>query len=175
MVLMKHLLLIFFSFIAMSSFAGTAYMTHEEFLHKSFGSITPVSKTLWLTTSTKTIAEDIVKRPISQLRFRYWQLNNTTTWVLDEIGKEQPITIGIKIDKGEVTSVDILQFRETRGYEVRFPFFTKQFKQARLLTNFTLSQAIDGISGATLSVSAVKRSVQLALFLDQQVSINEHQ
>ena len=49
---------------------------------------------------------------------RYWQSGSRTAWVLDEIGKEQPITTGIIVENGKILSVDVLAYRESRGAEV---------------------------------------------------------
>ncbi|WP_069472977.1 FMN-binding protein [Candidatus Marithrix sp. Canyon 246] len=73
-------------------------------------------------------------------------------WILEEIGKKKPITTGIVINKGRIERFKVLIFRETRGWEVCYPFFTNQFK-GNSLNNFS---HIDGISGATLSVRALK-------------------
>lgn len=56
-------------------------------------------------------------------------------------------------------------FRESRGFEVRYPFFTDQFRGARLREGLDLDREIDGISGATLSVRALTKLARLALLL----------
>ena len=94
-------------------------------------------------------------------------MGNKTAWVINEIGKEQPITIGVVVDGGKVDFVDILTYRESRGYEVRHDFFTRQFKGAALKGD-KLTNRIDGISGATLSVWAVTNVSEWALYLHAQ-------
>ena len=84
---------------------------------------------------------------------------------MDEIGKEQPITVGIVINKSKVSKVEILAFRESRGWEVKYPFFLKQFLGATLKGNNQLDKNIDGITGATLSVRAVRKLSRIALLL----------
>ena len=68
----------------------------------------------------------------------------------------------------------ILIFRESRGWEVRHDFFTAQFTGATLDEDRTLDRPIDGISGATMSVSAVTRLARVVLYLDRHVSASEH-
>ncbi len=63
----------------------------------------------------------------------------------------------------------MLEFRESRGWEVRYPFFTDQYHGAGLAEHGAIDRRIDGITGATLSVAAVNRVVRLALMLDEQV------
>lgn len=60
-----------------------------------------------------------------------------------------------------------MEFRESRGWEIRYPFFTRQFSQLRLTDSGSLSHGIDAISGATLSVKAATRTANLALVLDE--------
>ena len=70
----------------------------------------------------------------------------------------------------------VLAFRESRGWEVRYPFFTDQFKGVGLTDGHALDKAIDGISGATLSVRALEKLARLALYLhDQAVARHDTQ
>ena len=81
-----------------------------------------------------------------------------------------PITVGVVIDGDEIFNVSILEYRESRGGEIRYPFFTRQFQQAGLSVEgrYGLDKTIDGITGATMSVRALKKIATLALFLHRQ-------
>ncbi|MEH6529369.1 MAG: FMN-binding protein, partial [Porticoccus sp.] len=108
------------------------------------------------------------------LRVRYWRLGTKTVWIMEEIGKELPITIGVavnqgSINQGSVEQVKILAFRESRGWEVRYPAFTAQYLGVQMTPGKKLDTHIDGITGATLSVRAVTKVATLALFYHQQV------
>ena len=48
--------------------------------------------------------------------------------------------------------------------------FTQQFNHAALTKDVTLNQSIDGITGATMSVSAMKKIARIALLLHQEVN-----
>jgi uncharacterized protein with FMN-binding domain len=78
--------------------------------------------------------------------------------------------VGVIIDNHHIVQLQVLAFRESRGWEVKHSFFTDQFITSTLSTEQTLSQSIDGISGATLSVNALTKIAQLALFFDQTIS-----
>ena len=65
--------------------------------------------------------------------------------------------------------VKVLIFRESRGWEVRYPFFTDQFKGATLVTDNNLDRKIDGITGATLSVNALTKLGRIALLLHKHL------
>lgn len=108
----------------------------------------------------------LLGHPYKTLRVRYWRSADATIWVLDEIGKEEDITIGFVVRAGVITATEVLEFRETRGWEIRYPSFTRQFGGARLTENGSLDRRIDGITGATLSVGAYERLARLALLFD---------
>jgi uncharacterized protein with FMN-binding domain len=85
--------------------------------------------------------------------------------VLEEIGKELPITVGVIVERNYIKSLKVLTYRENRGGEVTTPAFTDQFNGAGLEAGVQLDTGIDGISGATLSVHALTRLATMALFL----------
>jgi hypothetical protein len=144
------------------------YLTTEEFLQVAFGGNPPQAEVLWVTSRHREPLERLLGHAYRSLRIRYWRDGSRTAWILDEIGKEQPITIGIAVEANAIEEVRILEFREIRGWEVRYPFFTDQFRGATL-EDGELSADIDGITGATLSVGAVKRVARAALYLHEQV------
>ena len=82
---------------------------------------------------------------------------------------ERYSNINKKLSDGKILDVKVLIFRESRGWEVKYPFFTDQFKDATLVTGNNLDRKIDGISGATLSVNALTKLGRLALFLHKHV------
>lgn len=144
------------------------YLGRDEFLQIAFGDDTAEMQTLWLTKKKRAAALEAVGWTPPGLRLRYWQAGDRTAWIMEEIGKVKPITIGVVILENEIERIEILAFRESRGWEVRYPFFTDQFRGLTLRSDGYLSNTIDGITGATLSVRAVERVTKLALWLDAQ-------
>lgn len=155
--------------IVLSNIAIGKEINTQQFLSKAFSNVKPEMKTLWLNNDMKEQLAGILNHQYTGLRIRYWINDGRTAWILDEIGKERPITIGIVIDDNQIELVRVLEFRESRGGEVRYPFFTEQFQGAGLNSNDKLTKHIDGISGATLSVRAVTKVSRVALHLHQQV------
>lgn len=145
--------------------AEGAYLTPDEFRAQAFGGAESTPQTLWLSAPLKDAAAEILGHPFAQLRVRYWRHGDRTAWVIDEIGKIHPITIGVVVEQGVVVAIRVLEFRESRGEEVRLPFFTDQFIGAGLDAGDgrELDRHIDGITGATLSVRAMQRVARLAL------------
>lgn len=164
-----------------ASLQAEEYLSQDAFLKATFGKVTPKVATLWLQTEHKSVAKRILGHDYQGLRIRYWQDKAKTAWILNEIGKERPIRIGVVVGapekkakevlkkgvlyKDTVTRVSILAFEESRGWEVRYPFFTEQFDGVKLTESHRLDKNIDGITGATLSVRAVTNTTRLALYL----------
>ena len=154
-----------------NSFAAKGvYQTPKAFINNAFSGETPQAKVLWLTTEDKVVIAEILQHKYNRMRIRYWQLGNETVWVLDEIGKEKPITIGVHINDKKISHFKVLTFRESRGDEVRHDFYAKQFINAKLNDNTQLNQHIDGITGATLSVRATTKIARIALWLDEKIA-----
>ena len=149
--------------------AGGVYQEPADFINEAFSGQPPKAKVLWLDKTLKKQLSDILGHPYRGMRIRYWPQDKKTAWILEEIGKEKPITTGIIINNGKIEQIKVLVFRESRGWEVRHDFFTGQFKQAGLKPDNSLDRHIDNISGATLSVRALKKLATIALLLDATV------
>lgn len=160
------LLLLLGSHVAL---AGGVYLQPDAFIAQSFAGEPPKAQVLWLNKALKQQIHDILQHPYQGLRIRYWREGKRTAWILDEIGKTEPITTGIVIDDGRIEQIRVLVFRESRGWEVRHDFFTRQFEQATLNDEHRLDRNIDNISGATLSVRALTKLARIALLLHDKV------
>jgi len=145
-----------------------SYQSADEFLQEVFAMTPPSPQVLWLKGEIKETAATILGHPYPGLRIRYWEKGGRTAWILEAIGKEKPITVGLVTGPAGMELLRVLEFRESRGWEVRYPFFTDQFEGIGLAVDHQLDRNIDGISGATLSVRALKKLARLALYLDQQ-------
>ena len=145
------------------------YQTPESFLDETFANQVPKPATIWLTGTVGDNVTRILQHKPDSLRLRYWQRAHRTAWVLNEIGKDKPITVGIVTNGKKIEILKVLIFRESRGWEVKESAFTQQFVGTSLKDNQQLSKHVDGITGATLSVRALKRLARLALYLHEQV------
>lgn len=158
-----------FAALSANAYGQGVYQSPEAFIDEIFGNHPPLPQVLWLTGEHKQKAEEILDHPYPKLRIRYWLKDGRSAWILEEIGKEQPITTGLVVGERGLEKVKVLIFRESRGWEVRHPFFTDQFTSARLNQALQLDRPIDNISGATLSVNAIQKLARLALYLHQAV------
>lgn len=154
---------------ASGALAKGVYLSVDQFVQSAFDDASPARRKLWLSGEQRDQLQAILGHAVG-LRVGYWQAQDRSAWILEEIGKELPITIGIVVEGEKLVDVRILAFRESRGGEVRYPFFTRQFVGLSLQPDSKrLNGDIDGISGATLSVGAVTRAAQAALYMAQQV------
>ncbi len=159
-------LFVLLSLIPLLVWARGEYQKPQDFLSDSFDGNPPEAAVVWLSGERKQRVREILGHDYPALRVRYWRKESRSAWILEEIGKDHPITIGVVIQDGQLERIKVLVFRESRGWEIRHPFFTDQFRDARLNEDNGLDRSIDGISGATLSVRAMKKIATLALYLD---------
>ena len=165
-------LLAVYMFAPMLLYAASVYETPAEFLSRAFAGATPDASVVWLSGDRKSSVRQLLGHDYPALRVRSWCQSGRSAWILEEIGKELPITVGIIVDKDYISSLRVLTYRENRGGEVATPSFTDQFNGVALDASDTLSTKIDGISGATLSVRALTRLAGMALFLHTDSGCN---
>lgn len=98
-----------------------------------------------------------------------WQIlrdHRTAGWlVVDEVfGKHEFITYAVALDpSGAVRMVEILEYRETRGGEVRSPKWRAQFAGKRSADPLRVGREIENIAGATLSCKHITEGVRRVL------------
>lgn len=145
--------------------ASTVYETSEEFLDRAFNDAPPEPGLVWLSGDRKTAVRQLLGHDYPALRLRYWCRDERSAWMLEEIGKDMPITVGVVVEGKYIESLRVLTYRENRGGEVATPAFTDQFNGTGLDPEGALDTRIDGITGATLSVRALTRLASVALYL----------
>lgn len=145
------------------------YKQPSEFIKSAFSGKIPNTSILNISGDVKSRSKAIMAHSYGESRVRYWKQGSKTVWILEEIGKTQPITTGFVVEKGRIKSVEVLIYRESHGWEVSKPFFTKQFSNATLKSGDRLSADIRNIAGATLSVRALTKLGRLALYFDTLV------
>jgi hypothetical protein len=155
--------------IAPAAFAQT-FQEPDAFLAETFSQSVPAPQLLDITPDMQRDIGRILRHPYRAQRLRYWREGERTAWILEEIGRYRPITVGLVVSRGAIDTIRVLIYRESHGWEVRHDFFTNQFKGLTLDAESNLSGRIDGISGATLSVNALRNLARFALYLDRAVT-----
>src|ERR1051326_5049072 len=84
---------------------------------------------------------------------RLWRVSTGGWFIADQVvGKHEYIPIALGLDtQGAVKAVEILEYRESYGDQVRNAAWRSQFTGKRHGAALTLTKAIKNISGATLS------------------------
>ena len=86
--------------------------------------------------------------------------------VQNTIGKHKPMTYMVGIDnRGFVSDVELLVFREARGSEVRQKRFNAQYEGKSVLDPVRINKDIINISGATMSVRSMSAGIKRVLVL----------
>jgi hypothetical protein len=167
----KRILSMLIMLSSLSAEARGVYQTDSDFLSETFNGEVPTSKVVWVKADVAQTLANILGHNYVGLRIRYWKNEVMSAWILEEIGKDKPITFGVVISEQKIVKMEVLAFRESRGDEIRYPAFTQQFEGA-LLNEMKLNRSIDGISGATLSVWAMTSVARMALYLDSFINLD---
>jgi hypothetical protein len=163
---LRHLLLgPLLGLAALRANADELVMAPERFLSHAFRDEAPSEQAIWLDAPLQSRLRPILRHAYPQARLRYWRAGRRSAWILEETGKEFPVTAGFVVDGGRIERANLLIYRESRGGEIRFPSFLNQFAGQHLDGSDQLAPDVDGISGATLSVDAMRRMARAALAL----------
>jgi len=94
-----------------------------------------------------------------------WKVEGGGVFVLDEVvGKHEFITYAVGINEdGRVAGVEIVDYRESYGYEVRNAEWRAQFIGKSSGDPLQLTQDVRNVSGATLSCKHVTGGVKRVL------------
>lgn len=102
---------------------------------------------------------------VRQRELQVWRAENGGWFYLDQvIGKHEFITYGVAISAdGAVEALEILDYRETYGGEVRNPKWRQQFVGKRVDAPLKLDVDIINLSGATLSSRNIATGIKRLL------------
>lgn len=168
----RLLILMLILIAACHAHAAQVIKAPDAFLAAAFDGRAPAPSVLWLTPQIQSDILRINGQRLPALRQRYWRNGERTAWILEKVGKEEPITAGFVVEGERILSAHVLIYRESRGWEIRHAKFRDQFIGTRLDERLALVGRFDGIAGATLSVDAMQTMARLALYLHKTVMQN---
>ena len=90
---------IFSLLFSIGTSAKNIYQTPNAFVSQALNISTPKAKVFWLDDNAQATIERILAHKFNKMRIRYWQKANESVWILNEIGKESLITVGIHVKK----------------------------------------------------------------------------
>ena len=105
---------------------------------------------------------------------RIWKAPNGGWFIVDEVvGKHEMITYALGINHdGSIKQVEILEYRESYGFEVANPNWRQQFVGKKVNSPLKLNQDIENISGATLSSKHLTDGVKRLMVMHDLVLRN---
>ena len=151
--------------IAASPVAGTTYFTLEEAQAEFFPGETLAAVPIELTADQVKAIEKASDSRVRERSPKVWKAPSGGYFYLDQvIGKHELITYALALDaSGGVLGIEILDYRETYGGEVREPKWRQQFVGKHYGAPLALEVDIANISGATLSSRNVTVGVRRLL------------
>lgn len=104
----------------------------------------------------------VSEQPVWQVRSEGRQVG---WFIVDEVyGKHELITYAVGLDAdGSVRQIEVMDYRENYGYEIRHPNWRRQFVGKREGDALILDRDIRNITGATLSCRHITQGVKRLL------------
>ncbi len=144
---------------------ATVYLSVEQAQAVLFPGATfqPAMRTL-TDDQAKTIAR-ISGVDVRSRQLKAWRASTGGWFIVDEVvGKHEYIPFALALDdKGTVKGVEILEYREAYGDQIRNPEWRQQFVGKTPGTRLQLEKNIRNVSGATLSCKHVTDGVERLL------------
>jgi len=156
-------------FAAASAYA-TQYLSVEQAQKLMFGAAAQFERQeLKLEKDSVRAIEKISGVKVRMIDVPVWQVSENGKpsgyFFIDEVyGKHEFITYAVALEaSGKVRQVEILDYRETYGYQVRNPEWRAQFVGKSAADPLKLETDIQNIAGATLSCKHVTEGVKRIL------------
>jgi Na+-translocating ferredoxin:NAD+ oxidoreductase RnfG subunit len=141
------------------------YLSVEEAQKLMFPGATFTNQVITLTDAQTKEIEKASHVDVLNKQLQVWRVSTGGWFIADEVvGKHEFIPIALGLDaSGAVKDIEILEYREAYGDQVREPKWRAQFAGKRNGAKLTLTQDIQNISGATLSSKHITDGVRRLL------------
>lgn len=141
------------------------YLSVEEAQQLMFPGATFTKTPLTLTDAQVSAIEKSSHTNVLNKQLQVWKVSTGGWFIADEVvGKHEFIPIALGLDpSGGVKDVEILEYREAYGDQVRDPKWRAQFTGKRNGSVLTLEKDVKNISGATLSSKHITDGVRRLL------------
>jgi len=145
--------------------SATVYLSIEQAQQAIFPGASFAAARIVLTEAQAHAIETAADVNVRAREIRAWRVSGGGWFVVDEVvGKHDFITYALGIDAGGgVRGIEVLEYRESYGYEIRDPRWRAQFTGKRAGAPLKLERDIRNISGATLSCRHVADGVKRLL------------
>lgn len=144
---------------------ATSYLTAEQAQQAIFPGAKMTPAFVKLSDDQVRSIADKAGAEVHAKEVKAWKVAGGGWFILDAvIGKHEAIDYAVGLDSsGRVLQVEILEYRESYGFEVRNPKWRKQFAGKTASDPVKLDRDIRNISGATLSCRHVADGVRRIL------------
>jgi len=144
---------------------ATVYLSVEQAQAVLFPGATFQTQPCALTQDQVKAIEHASGAHVLSKQLKVWHVSTGGWFIVDEVvGKHEyiPFALGLD-DKGAVKGVEILEYREAYGGQIRDPEWQKQFLGKDASAKLQLGKNIRNISGATLSCKHITDGVKRLL------------
>ena len=148
---------------------SSAEMSTEAFVESSLGRL-PAEKRILLQGDVQEAVRSAYDGRYPAFSIPYREQDGKRVWVLKAQGKHGYVKAGFVIQDGRLLNPWVLSSKEQGGRGIETSPFLKQFEGVGLKGPSQMDRRIDGLSGATLSVNAMKKMARTALVLDSFVT-----
>ena len=144
---------------------ATVYMSVEQAQALMFPGETLTAHPVTLSDEQVSKIEDASDTDVLSKKLKAWKTSGGGWFIVDQVvGKHEFIPIAVGIDaQGAVKDIEILEYRESYGDEVRNPKWRAQFTGKTSAAPLKLTDDIQNISGATLSSKHITDGVRRLL------------
>jgi len=144
---------------------ATVYLSVEQAQTLMFPGATFQPDTRTLTNEQVKAIEHASGVNVRSRQLKLWRVSTGGWFIIDEVvGKHEfiPFALGLD-DAGAVKAIEILEYREAYGGQVREPDWRKQFVGKQSGSRLQLTKNVRNISGATLSCKHITDGVNRLL------------
>lgn len=136
-----------------TSVCAATYFTVEQAQQALFPGAKLTSAFFTLTDAQKREIEHRTDVNVRNKEVQIWKVDGGGFFIVDEVvGKHEFITVAIALNAdGSVRGIEVMDYRESYGYEIRDPAWRAQFTGKTAADPLKLEHDIKNIGGATLS------------------------
>jgi hypothetical protein len=161
----QFVLVPFATLAIVSPACATVYLSVAQAQQLMFPGATLTPEFRELTREQMSAIEEASGVDVRNRKVQIWRVSTGGWFIADEVvGKHEFIPFALGLDAGgAVKAVEILEYRESYGSQIRNPAWRDQFTGKRHGANLTLAKDIQNISGATLSSRHITDGVKRLL------------
>ncbi len=142
------------------------YLSEQQAVDIFFPGMNMKASWMDLTPVEVKLIERSSRERVLRPHIRIWKSDQGQAVIIDEVvGKHEFITYAVALNSdGTVKGIEIMDYRETYGYQVRDSSWRKNFIGKKITDPLKVDKDIPNISGATLSSVHVTNGVRRVLY-----------